>query len=75
MSKQYAIKRNGQVETGDVVETTIYQTARCSVIQTAYGETLVYRVMSNNNICLFEGASAVKAVEYADWFTAKKEAA
>lgn len=75
MAKQYALKRNGQIETGNVVETTIYQTLACSVIQSAYGETLVYRVMSNNNICLLETPSAVKAVEYADWFTAKKEAA
>ncbi len=77
MAKQYALKRNGQVETGDVVETTVYQTPRCAVIQSAYGQTLVYRVMSSNNICLLESASPVNAVEYADWFTAKhtKEAA
>lgn len=74
-AKTYVAKRNEMIETGEVAETTVYETGRCSVIQTAYGETLVYRVMSKNNICLFEGGSPVKAVEYADWFAAKKQEA
>lgn len=45
--------------------TTIQDFSRCEVIQDAPGR---YRVMSKNNICLFEHASPVKAVEYAEWF-------
>lgn len=37
----------------------------CEVIQDDPGR---YRIMSMNNICLFEHASPVAAMEYAEWF-------
>ncbi len=52
--------------------TKIAEYAKCEVVQewNAKHGVNVYRVMSKNNVCLFEG-TAVKAMEYADWFSKK----
>lgn len=48
--------------------TVIAHFAKGQIIQETSGETLVYSVMSKNNICLFQSTSPVKAYEYAEWF-------
>lgn len=48
---------------------TIATFTNCQVIQ----DTDSYRVMSANNICLFQSANIVKAYEYAEWFQGRSK--
>lgn len=43
--------------------------AGCELLQDEYSDTYVYRVMTHNNICLFETQELVEAYKVAERFS------
>lgn len=53
-------------------ERIIFKTPIGYVAQEPYRDTLIYRAMSSNGICLFESIEPAKAIAYAEWFAESK---